>query len=62
MTNTFSITIIKMFIIKINIIKGDTATTKILTKECNKMRVYIAKDYIVLRKYSTYSSYLQQTS
>ena len=50
---TFWITIIKIIMIKINIIiKGYTIKSHIIAKKCNKVRVEITKDNIIVRKYS----------
>ena len=52
MINCFRITIIEMIIVKINISKVYTIKGYIVSKECNKISVYITKDYVVVRKYS----------
>ena len=52
MINCFRITIIEMIIVKINISKVYTIKGYIVSKECNKISVYITKDYVIVRKYS----------
>ena len=48
--NSFRMKIVKAIII--DIIKVYTIKTYIIAKECNNIRVYITKDYIIIRKYS----------
>ena len=48
--NSFGMKIVKA--IMIDIIKVYTIKTYIIAKECNNTRVYITKDYNIIRKYS----------
>ena len=47
--NNFRIATVKIIIIKINIIKICTINDCIIAKECNNIRLYITKDYIIIR-------------
>ena len=49
MINNFRIRTVKIIIIKINIIKICTINDCIIAKECNNIRLYITKDYIIIR-------------
>lgn len=48
MINSFKIKIVKIVIIKINTTQGYNIKTFIIAKECNKARLQITKDYILL--------------
>ena len=49
MINSLGIKIVKVIII--NIIKFYNIKVYIIANECNNIRVYITKDYIIIRKY-----------
>ena len=48
MINNFRIDIVKIVIIKIITIQGYNIKTFIIAKQCNKSRLQITKDYILL--------------
>ena len=52
MVHSFRITILTIVIIKTNFIKVYTIRVYIIAKECNNIRGYIIKEYIIFKKYS----------
>ena len=52
MNNSFSVIFMEINIVKTQIIKIFTRNNNLINRKCGITRIFIAKDYIIIRKYS----------